>query len=234
MMSEYIFSNWFKNTDAGKYIAKKERLFFQQHLSFNKSSDIIQVGFKQLPIYEHSKEILAIQDITTLSKEHYCHAIDVLILPHTIEYIDSTEAFLKTAYQVLKPDGQIILTAFNPFSLWFVLKKLHQHPLPEKSRCFSLPHLKKIIYDTDFIIDSGQFMVYVPPLNHHSDFEKWRFMESAGNRWWPHGAAVYGLILKKNILGMHLTGKVKYSSTAETHMTPSVAHSHIQQTNLYD
>ena len=45
-------------------------------------------------------------------------------------------------------------------------------------------------------------MAYVPPVNSERALRRWRFMEAAGNRWWPHAAAVYGVVLLKCQAGM--------------------------------
>ena len=53
-----------------------------------------------------------------------------------------------------------------------------------------------------FTIESGRFMAYVPPVNSERALRRWHFMEAAGNRWWPHAAAAYGVVLLKRQAGM--------------------------------
>ena len=44
-------------------------------------------------------------------------------------------------------------------------------------------------------------MVYLPAVNSQKGLRFWRFMEKAGDRWWPQCAAVYGLVLVKRMAG---------------------------------
>ena len=46
-------------------------------------------------------------------------------------------------------------------------------------------------------------MDYLPAVNSPSALKFWRFMEKAGDRWWPQCAAVYGVVLTKHLIGVH-------------------------------
>ena len=46
---------------------------------------------------------------------------------------------------------------------------------------------------------SGRFLNYLPSLRSERALRFWRFMEAAGDRWWPHAAAVYALVLSKRV-----------------------------------
>jgi len=52
--------------------------------------------------------------------------------------------------------------------------------------------------------DGGAFMGYAPPFERAQWMENCDFMESAGDRWWPLAAGVYGIEAVKRQRGMHL------------------------------
>lgn len=46
------------------------------------------------------------------------HAIDAVLLPHTLEFTSDPYRVLRTVAKSIKPDGHLIIIGFNPFSLW--------------------------------------------------------------------------------------------------------------------
>lgn len=95
-----------------------------------------------------------------------------------------------------------MLTGFNPYSLWGFSRWFDGERLPEKRFCLPLPELKRQLADVGFDIEFGKFMVYLPPVSSIGQIRFWRFMEKAGDRWWPQCAAVYGLVLVKRAAGV--------------------------------
>ena len=45
-------------------------------------------------------------------------AIDLVILPHTLDYSDRPHAILREVHRVLRPNGQLIVLGFRPGGLW--------------------------------------------------------------------------------------------------------------------
>ena len=71
--------------------------------------------------------------------------------------------------------------------------------MPDVSGCLPLPVLKSRLAETGWHIESGRFLNYLPSLRSERALRFWRFMEAAGDRWWPHAAAVYALVLSKRV-----------------------------------
>lgn len=66
-------------------------------------------------------------------------------------------------------------------------------------------------------------MVYVPAVQSGKALRRWRFMEAAGDRWWPHAAAVYGLVLLKRKANMRLLPEFEREAEKENGMVLGVA-----------
>lgn len=45
-------------------------------------------------------------------------SLDLLVLPHVLEFSDHPHRVLREAERVLMPEGQVVLSGFNPLSLW--------------------------------------------------------------------------------------------------------------------
>ena len=46
------------------------------------------------------------------------NSLDLIVLPHALEFTDDPHQMLREAYRVMRPEGQIVIAGFNPFSLF--------------------------------------------------------------------------------------------------------------------
>ena len=46
------------------------------------------------------------------------HSVDVVIMPHTLEFEENPHQVLREVDRVLRPEGIILLMGFNPWSFW--------------------------------------------------------------------------------------------------------------------
>jgi SAM-dependent methyltransferase len=46
------------------------------------------------------------------------NALDLIVLPHALEFTTEPHQLLREAYRTLRPEGQIVISGFNPFSLF--------------------------------------------------------------------------------------------------------------------
>ncbi|WP_114935414.1 methyltransferase [Neisseria lactamica] len=194
---------WFEDTAMGRYVAKLEQDFFGRYLDSYRFSGMcaVQVGGRWLM---PSEDVVCVPRDMSMSAEEMALAdisTDMLLLPHTLEGGVPSQ-ILSEAHRILKPSGRVMLTGFNPHSLWGPGSWFDGERLPEKRFCLTLRGLKRQIAGAGFDIELGKFMVYLPPVSSPGQIRFWRFMEKAGDRWWPHCAAVYGLVLVKRAAGV--------------------------------
>lgn len=195
-------NTWFQQTLIGQYVAQKERRFFEKHVRLSAQETGAQIGQTWL---RPSERLIYVPDDVLMAANEMAFAnqsLDMLVWPHSHEYSASPLLALAESVRVLKHGGKLVVTGFNLQSLWGGSRWFDGKVLPSKQNCFTLPRFKQRIQDLGFEIEYGQFMVYVPPLENESALKFWRFMEKAGDRWWPQCAAVYGLVLVKRTAGM--------------------------------
>lgn len=202
---------WFLDTLMGRYTAQKERCFFEHYLSgFSAGGVVVRMDGAWLwpsekERSEFCQNVLAVPEDVAMAADAMAwesHSVDVLLLPHSHETAALPQVLHEVA-RVLKPEGRLILTGFNPKSLWLFSRWFDGVRLPEKRHCLTLPALKGLLADLDFEVEYGQFMVYLPAVDTQRGLRFWQFMEKAGDRWWPQCAAVYGLVLVKRMAGVH-------------------------------
>lgn len=132
-------------------------------------------------------------------------SLDLVVLPHVLEFSDEPHQILREVERVLRPEGQLIVLAFNPVSLWGV-KKLFTRPKnpPWTAEFVSVLRMKDWLKLLNFEMRGGRFGRYRPPFESEKWLGRFGFLEHAGDRWWPVAGAVYLMQAKKRVAGMRL------------------------------
>jgi SAM-dependent methyltransferase len=140
------------------------------------------------------------------------HSIDLVVMPHILEFAADPHQVLREVERVLVPEGHVIITGFNPYSMWGArqtMARLGARPfLPRAGRFLSLPRIKDWLKLLSFDVARGRFGCYVPSVRTERWLARWRFMEKAGDRWWPLLGALYMVTAVKRVRGMRLVGAV--------------------------
>jgi SAM-dependent methyltransferase len=140
------------------------------------------------------------------------HSIDLVVMPHILEFTSDPHQVLREVERVLVPEGRVVITGFNPASLWGARQSLTRFGaspfLPREGRFISLPRIKDWLKLLSFDVDRGRFGCYAPSARSERWIARWRFMEQAGDRWWPFLGALYMLTAVKRVRGMRLVGAV--------------------------
>jgi len=138
-------------------------------------------------------------------------SLDLLILPHVLECSVNPHQVLREAERVLMPEGRVVISGFNPWSLWGARERIPGLdpllPIPAHLQV-SLVRLKDWFKLLSFELDRGRFGCYSPPCVSARWLKRWAFMEAAGDRWWPVCGAVYVVSAVKRVAGMRLVGPV--------------------------
>ena len=138
-------------------------------------------------------------------------SLDLLILPHVLECSTNPHQVLREAERVLMPEGRVVISGFNPWSLWGARERIPGFdpllPIPAHLQV-SLVRLKDWFKLLSLELDRGRFGCYAPACVSTRWLNRWSFMEAAGDRWWPVCGAVYVVSAIKRVAGMRLMGPV--------------------------
>jgi len=139
-------------------------------------------------------------------------SLDLVVLPHVLEFATDPHQILREIDRVLRPEGRLIISGFNPASLWGArqyLSRLIGNPyLPRDGQFISLIRIKDWLKLLNFSLDRGHFGCYKLPLQGQSSMGRMAFLESMGNRWWPIFGAVFLVSAIKRQQGIRLIGRV--------------------------
>jgi SAM-dependent methyltransferase len=146
-------------------------------------------------------------------------SLDLVVLPHVLEFAEEPHQVLREVERVLIPEGQLIICGFNPASLWGMRQLAGRmsgaHFLPQHGEFISMPRLKDWLKLLNLSVNRGYFGCYAPPFQADKWRNKFAFMENAGDRWWPYLGAVYMVQAIKRIKGMRLVGPALTKQTAK-------------------
>lgn len=210
---ETAFADWL-TTPLGEYVWQREQRFFDEAVA-----DVF--GYYALQMAVPAVETLRTNRMPsriTVGLSPECGlrcdpaqlpfasaSVDLFVLPHTLDlHIDPHEV-LREVERVLVPEGRLIITGFNPWSLWGASRLYkRRRGMPWSGRFVSLTRLKDWLALLGFESRPSRAVCYAPPLARAGWQNRFDFMEAAGQRWWPVGGAVYCLEAVKRVKGMRL------------------------------
>jgi SAM-dependent methyltransferase len=132
-------------------------------------------------------------------------SVDLVVLPHVLEFAEHPHQILREVERILVPEGHVLVAGFNPFSLWGMRRRLRRAAGPPwQGQYISVPRLKDWFALLGFETRAGGFGCYAPAVSQEKWLARWRFMEAAGDRWWPIAGAVYLMQAIKRVHGMRL------------------------------
>lgn len=206
-------SEWFA-TAQGSYVLSREEDYFDQTVADIFGFNALQLGLVEHELLRHSRMPLRVRageeqgTEVRLSYEELpfaCESVDMLVLPHVLEFSVNPHQILREVERVLMPEGNLIISGFNPYSLWGLRRKLgSKHSYPWNGDFIALKRLKDWLALLGFVVVGGRFTAYAPPFHYASTLERCRFMEAAGGRWWAVSGGVYFLHAIKRVPGMRL------------------------------
>ncbi len=139
------------------------------------------------------------------------NSLDLIVLPHSLEWCGEAASCLREVERVLRPEGRLVLTGFNPLS-WWGLRQLRQRLwlrlggqptlfLPEGGEFIRYQRLRDWLRLLSFEVESAQFGVYEPPFASQVWLDRMAWFAKLGARWWPAFGAVYVVGAVKRVRG---------------------------------
>ncbi len=147
------------------------------------------------------------------------HSIDLVVLPHTLEFARDPHHTLREVERVLVPEGRLVVFGFNGASLWGLRQRAGQWLrrvrgrgdtfLPRSGEFIGYWRLRDWLRLLSFEMEGGRFGCYAWPVASPRWLQGDGWMDRTGDRWWPVFGAVYSLVAVKRVRGMRLVGLAK-------------------------
>lgn len=141
-------------------------------------------------------------------------SIDLVLLPHALELSIDPHAALREVERVLVPEGRVVISGLNPWSLWGLRQRrarLYQRfggggdlYLPDVGEFIGPGRVRDWLRLLNFEIDTFSFGCYRPAVRQDRWLERFDWMDGLGPRWWPILGAAYTVVAVKRVHGMRL------------------------------
>src|SRR5690349_16552959 len=209
-----MLSKWF-HTPAGRYVLDWEQGQFDSAVDDVFGYNAVQIGLPEIDFLRQSRIALKVRAglnggctlVTEAGRLPLAsQSIDLVVLPHVLEFAEQPHQILREAERVLMPEGSVVISGFNPLSLWGAARALgwERRRYPGCGRYIGLVRLKDWLALLGFELNGGRFGCYAPPFSQRRWLERFGFMEKAGERWWPICGGVYVVRAVKRVAGMRL------------------------------
>lgn len=209
-------NDWYTNKPLGQSMLKAEQAQVTRLIANCFGYHLVQLGgihqgffFNKSPICHKVR----------LSPEQYSHfpgpsirgdfnelplasaSVDVIVLPHILEFSQDPERVLSEAYRALIPEGKLIIVGFNPYSTWGVFKFGFKQSLQvvANARFYSAYRVTTWLNKLGVEIETKKTGFFRFPFSQESLLLRTTFLETMGQLCWPGCGAFYVIVAKKVI-----------------------------------
>lgn len=205
-------------TPQGRYVLRWEQERIKQAVDDVFGFNALQLGMPQCDFLQGNRIAVQARIGDALPVEVLCdlrqlpfaaNSIDLIVLPHVLEFHADPHQILREVERVLIAEGQLVIVGFNPLSLWGACRRLRSaggqgHVFPWNGRYLSVLRLRDWLALLGFEVNRGNFGCYAPPFSQEKWLQRSAFLELAGDRWWGFAGGVYMIRAVKRVLGMRL------------------------------
>jgi len=130
-------------------------------------------------------------------------SVDVMLLPHTLEFAPDPHEVLREAARVLTGEGELVVLGFEPLGGWALRNAFtHGGCPPGVGRTISATRLADWLKLVGFEVGPAERYLYAPPLASLATARARGFLERAGRRAWPRFSGAYLLHARKRVHSM--------------------------------
>lgn len=212
-MSNAGLDDWLVSPQ-GQYVLDWETQQIDQAVSDIFGFNALQIGLPQIDLLRSNRMALRIRLGSGNPVAVAClptalpianQSVDLVVLPHLLEFSSDPHQILREVERILIPEGQLIITGFNPLSLWGLTKQARRGKgFPWNGNYLSPARVKDWLKLLGFDVDRSNFGCYAPPFEQQKWLQRCGITETAGRRWWKFSGAVYMLRAVKRVHGMRL------------------------------
>lgn len=200
-------------TALGSYLHAQEQALFDDAASDVFGFNAVQIGMPQMDLLRNSRMPFCLKtdiDAGAVNCEpsqlpFASGSIDLLQLPHVLEFSDTPHQTLREAERVLVPEGHIMISGFNPISTWG-LKRMaaKKEGYPWDGNFLPLLRIKDWLALLGFEPVVTRMACYAPPCKNPAWLGRFQGLDKAGDRRWSMMGGIYFIVAKKRVLGMRL------------------------------
>lgn len=130
--------------------------------------------------------------------------LDVVILPHTLEFVERPHEVLREVDRCLIPEGHVLILGFNPYGLWGLWRLLYgwRRRAPWTGRFIGQARVRDWLALLGFDTLACRPLFFRPPLQGGFALQRLEVLDRLARRGWPMPAAGYQLLARKHVVGL--------------------------------
>jgi SAM-dependent methyltransferase len=232
--SQQSLTDWFE-TPPGRYLLAWEQDSFDLAVADVFGFNALQLGLPQLQTLRANRmphRWLALHEVPSVPDPQAAlvtdaaalpfpaASLDLVVLPHTLEFSADPHHVLREVERVLVPEGRLVISGFNPTSLWgwrqgrgHAMARLGVHAfgasrlyLPDSGAFIGTGRLRDWLRLLGLEIETEHYGCYRPAVRSDTWLQRTAWMDRVGARWWPIFGAVHFVVAVKRVRGMRLLG----------------------------
>jgi SAM-dependent methyltransferase len=130
-------------------------------------------------------------------------SVDVMLLPHTLEFAPEPHEVLREAARVLAGEGELVVLGFEPLGAWSLRNAFTRGGCPPGMlRTIPAARLSDWLKLVGFEVGAPARYLYAPPVASLAAARARGFLERAGRRAWPRLSGAYLLRARKRVHSM--------------------------------
>ena len=173
----------------GNYLLEREQTYYDSVVADIFGYNAFQMGLPELDLLRASRIPLRCRvgvdgdvDVRTDFRDLAIatNSADLVLLPHVLEFAEHPHQILREVARVLMPEAHVVISGFNPFSLWGFRRMFHRAgDFPWRGRFITLMRVKDWLALLGFethAMSASEFTAYV-----RSEVDKWaRVIKATG------------------------------------------------------
>lgn len=200
-------------SELGIYLRDREQIVFDQLVTDVFGFNAMQVGMQDIDLLRNCRipftfrteasggNVLSTPEFLPIRE----NCMDLVLLPHALEFSQNPHQVLREVERVLVPEGHVVISGFNPFSLWGIKRLFSKHgDYPWNGAFLSQPRIKDWLALLGFEVIAWHMACFVPPFRNPSWRNRFSCLDRVGSSKWQMLGGVYFVIAKKRVLGMRL------------------------------
>ncbi|MCW8963411.1 MAG: class I SAM-dependent methyltransferase [Gammaproteobacteria bacterium] len=125
-------------------------------------------------------------------------SVDVVVMPHLLEYSQQPHHVLREVERVTRPDGYIVILGFNPVSYYGICRALlgFKKRMPWQGHYYHPVRLRDWIQLLGFRIMEIKYCGFIPPISHEATQQHLGFLEKAADSFIAPLGSVYMIVAR--------------------------------------
>lgn len=120
-------------------------------------------------------------------------SVDVVFLPHVLDFVADPHQLLREVERILIPEGRVVIFGLNSWGVWGAWKLVFGRggKVPWCGQFVSQRRLNDWLSLLGFDVEVNEPLMFRPPLRNEAFMSHLEFLERLGRRFWPALANAY-------------------------------------------